>query len=236
MNALLFETLISLSVQALCMLTHTIGFAPFVVVLFVSVVLLDLRLLLDSDPLAPARHLGVVCLVLWAGWLGYLHLVQSVEPWRALAYSPSVLVVTRLSFKHSSKRRVFTLIMLAEALIMQKTDAPPAALACQGFAFTAFAHVSSTRPALTPQVRPCSTAANTQVLFCRRVSQKEPPSLLWIVISSAWVLMTPWFIALPLALVLGAVIARHASAAFKEDQEEQIRPDVEARGTLDASS
>ena len=131
MNALLFETLISLSVQALCMLTHTIGFAPFVVVLFVSVVLLDLRLLLDSDPLAPARHLGVVCLVLWAGWLGYLHLVQSVEPWRALAYSPSVLVVTRLSFKHSSKRRVFTLIMLAEALIMQKTDAPPAALAFQ---------------------------------------------------------------------------------------------------------
>jgi hypothetical protein len=207
MHSMLMETCISMTVQALCMVTRTIGFAPFVVVLFICVVILDLRLFFDADAkeMAQPRHLGVVCLVLWAAWLGYLHLLPDVEAWRAVVYTPSVLVVTRLAVKHTSMRRLFALIVIAEALVMQKTTASEPALVSQGLSFTAFAHV----------------------LFFRRISQKEPPSLLWIVVSSMWILLIPWFIAVPLTMIFGSVITQHTLATLKQQDDEETKPDVE---------
>lgn len=187
-NAMFMEAVISLAVQALCTMTQIAGFGPFVVVLFVSIVVLDLRLMFDAEEPAveQPRHLGVVCLLTWAWWLGYLFILPDAEAIRAVMYTPPVLVMARLSIKHSSKRLIFAVIMLLLAFVMQKSASPRPAIAFQGFAFTAFAHV----------------------LFFRRISQKETPSLIWIVVSSIWILLCPWFIVLPLAAVIGVVVTQ----------------------------
>jgi hypothetical protein len=207
MDAMLSETVIVLTVQAMCMTTQILGFMPFVVVLFICVVILDLRLLFDGEDNGKPKRLGVTCLILWAAWLGYLYLLPTVETWRAIIYAPSVLVVTRLSFKHTAKWRIFTLIIVAEALVMQKCSTPEYAVMGQGLLFTAFAHI----------------------LFFRRIALKELPSLPWIIVSSTWILLIPWFIGLPLAVIMSVVI----STAAKPQEEMDVE---KGKVTIDANN
>jgi hypothetical protein len=196
------EAAISLAVQALCTVTQLAGFGPFVVVLFACVVSLDLRLMFDveSSEVEQPRQLGVVCLLVWAWWLGYLFILPDVDPIRAVVYTPSVLVMTRLSIKHSSKKLIFAVIMVLLAFVMQKIATPRYAVAGQGFAFTGFAHV----------------------LFFRRVSQKEPPSLIWIVVSSVWILLCPWFIVIPLSVAVGVIVTRQTLLLLKQFGDEDV--------------
>jgi hypothetical protein len=196
------EAAISLAVQALCTVTQLAGFGPFVVVLFACVVSLDLRLMFDveSSEVEQPRRLGVVCLLVWAWWLGYLFILPDEDPVRAVVYTPSVLVMTRLSIKHSSKKLIFAVIMVLLAFVMQKIATPRVAVACQGLAFTAFAHV----------------------LFFRRISQKETPSLIWIVVSSVWVLLCPWFIVLPLSVIIGVAVTRQTLFMLQQFDDKDV--------------
>ncbi|MFI4978292.1 MAG: hypothetical protein ACHQC8_06440, partial [Solirubrobacterales bacterium] len=136
--------------------------------------------------------------------------VPEVAAWQAVIFSLTVLATGFMSIRHPSKRRIFLVLAMAEAVVLQKAASPLWGYVIQTVLFTLFAHV----------------------LFFGRIALQETPSLLWVVVSSVWILLVPWFIAGPVALVATGIILPRAMDAWRRAQEEVSGPDTTPR--LDA--
>lgn len=203
MNAFLIEAVVVHAAMGLCLVTLLAGRIPFVMAAFFALVVLDIRAFFDESESMQLRVQGVVCLVVWAGWVGYMYTVPEVEPWRAVLYSFTVVGTGVLSIRKPSKRRIVLVLLIAEALAVQHAAVPNiTALAAQSCAFMLFAHV----------------------LFYARLAYDEVPSALWVTVSAAWLLLVPWFFAPAMALGGAALILPRAMENARKTQAERVPP------------
>ena len=207
------DTTIALGAQALCLISLLAGPVQFATAVAVSFLLMDVRLYFEDPVMIPIRVVGTSALILWAGWVGYAARLEDSEPWKAGVYSLTVLFTSYLSIKQPSKRRIFFVVAVIEAFMMVHTQPPDWAFVLQSISYMFFAHV----------------------LLFGRLAQQENPSLLWIMVSSVWVLLCPWFVALPLMCMASAVILPRARDAWRR-VEDEMPGDEEAAPVLNPTN